>query len=113
MNGSAAIAESCAFLALLALGGAQKRVNELQTLQRFGVLSRRGSSQSNERTLHRVCSRRAGLRESPQLERVCGERKWVQPTIFSLSASRKNSRSSIRKRASCVRTFKKFWPAAK
>src|SRR6266487_835114 len=56
MNGSAAFAQSCAFLALLALGVAQKRVSESQTLQRFGVLSRRGSSQVNEKTLHRVCS---------------------------------------------------------
>src|SRR6266853_6023134 len=56
MNASAPIAESCAFLALLSLGVAQKRVGESQTLQSFGVLSRRGSSQSNEKTLHRVCS---------------------------------------------------------
>src|SRR6266853_3899420 len=56
MNASAPIAESCAFLALLSLGVAQKRVSESQTRQSFGVLSRRGSSQSNEKTLHRVCS---------------------------------------------------------
>jgi hypothetical protein len=37
MNGSAAIAESCAFLALLALGVAQKRVSESQTLQSFAI----------------------------------------------------------------------------
>src|SRR5260370_11821743 len=56
MNGAGGIGESCAFVALLALGIAQKRVSESQTLQSFGVLSRRGSSQSNEKTLHRVCS---------------------------------------------------------
>jgi hypothetical protein len=49
MNGSAAIAKSCAFFALLALGVAQKRVSESQTLQSFRVLSRRGSSQSNKK----------------------------------------------------------------
>jgi hypothetical protein len=44
MNGSATIAESCAFLALLARGVAQKRVSESQTLQSFGALSRRGTN---------------------------------------------------------------------
>src|SRR6266576_5449332 len=56
MNGLAAIVKSCAFFALLALGVAQKRVSKSQTLESFGVLSRRGSSESNEKTLHRVCS---------------------------------------------------------
>src|SRR6266487_160222 len=56
MNGLAAIAESCAFLALLAPGVTQERVSESQTLQSFGVPSRIGSSQSNEKTLRRVCS---------------------------------------------------------
>jgi hypothetical protein len=52
MSGSAGIAESCAFFALLALGVAQKRVGESQTMQSFGVLPWRGSSQSNEKTLY-------------------------------------------------------------
>jgi hypothetical protein len=57
MNGSAAIAESCAFLAACSRRRTKKESVNRKLCRSLGVLSRRGSSQSNEKTLHRVCFR--------------------------------------------------------
>jgi carboxylate-amine ligase len=84
MNGSAAIGESCAFLALLALGVAQKRVSESQTLQSFGVLSRRGSSQSMKKRFTELG--RDGRPSRKPTARTSMRRKKMDPTdhIFTI-----------------------------
>src|SRR6266404_9305993 len=47
--------------------------------------------------------------DSPLFLREICDRTWRKKTTRSLSASKKNSRLSIRRRASCGRTFRKSW----